>query len=70
MDNVQSAGDVVRVERGQVQDEELAAVTAALLSLLARYAADREDGQGERPHSSSWGRWDRTAGYRAPRSWQ
>ncbi|MDG4864956.1 acyl-CoA carboxylase subunit epsilon [Streptomyces sp. T-3] len=65
-------GGVVRVERGQVRDEELAAVTAALLSLFARYAADREGGPGERRHSSSWGRWDRTAGagYRAPRSWQ
>lgn len=61
--------DVVRVEKGQASEEELAAVTALL---LARAAAHRTRTASGRPRRSTagWRRLERTSGFRAPHSWQ
>ncbi|MCT9113943.1 MULTISPECIES: acyl-CoA carboxylase subunit epsilon [Streptomyces] len=55
---------VLRVERGQASDEELAALTVVLLALRAGGAFP---GRG-RPVNGS--RWWRPRTRRAPRSWQ
>ncbi|MBB0228878.1 acyl-CoA carboxylase subunit epsilon [Streptomyces calidiresistens] len=59
----------MRVERGRVSDEELAAVTALL---LARAGAARETAPApaRRRSSAGWRRLERTPGFRAPHSWQ
>jgi hypothetical protein len=57
----------LRVERGQVTDEELAALTVVLLALRAGHEEAEEE--SERPHNGSrW--WRRSHAYQAPRSWQ
>ncbi|MFI0897833.1 acyl-CoA carboxylase subunit epsilon [Streptomyces sp. NPDC020983] len=62
------ADSLVRVEKGHVAPEELAAITAIL---LARAAAGG-DGAPARPARSTagWRRLERTPGFRAPHSWQ
>ncbi|WP_307792549.1 acyl-CoA carboxylase epsilon subunit [Streptomyces verrucosisporus] len=64
-----AVADVVRVEKGHVSEEELAAVTALL---LARAAAHRTGSAASRPRRSTapWRRLERTSGFRAPHSWQ
>ncbi|MFD1830284.1 MULTISPECIES: acyl-CoA carboxylase epsilon subunit [Streptomyces] len=65
-----AATDVVRVEKGHANEEELAAVTALL---LARAAAHRSRTAGvARPRRSTagWRRLERVSGFRAPHSWQ
>jgi hypothetical protein len=58
----------LRVVRGRVSDEELAALTVVLLALSGRAADDDED-QGKRPvNGSRW--WRRPENYRGSRSWQ
>ncbi|MBO8192531.1 acyl-CoA carboxylase subunit epsilon [Streptomyces oryzae] len=67
------ANSVVRVEKGQANEEELAAVTALL---LARAAASTRAGHTEpparrgRPTKAGWRRLERQHGFRAPHSWQ
>ena len=58
---------LVRVEKGEASPEELAAVTALLVARAARQdaqptAVDRS--------TAGWRRLERSAGYRAPHSWQ
>jgi hypothetical protein len=62
MERAQAA---VRVERGQVREDELAALAAALLMVRtrARKAAGRPPAAAPR-----W--WRRPEGYRAPGSWR
>ncbi|MFC8130177.1 acyl-CoA carboxylase subunit epsilon [Streptomyces sp. NPDC057302] len=67
MGNPDSTQAVLRLERGQASDEELAALTVVLLS-LHRDDAEPGHGQGRRPLNGS--RWWKNPGYRAPRSWQ
>ena len=59
---------LLRVEKGQADPEELAAITAIL---LARAAA-RPEAARRRPGRSTagWRRLERTPGFRAPHSWQ
>jgi hypothetical protein len=70
VDGWNGAGDVLRVERGKAAEEELAAVTVALLCLLARRTQDGDRGRRTAGPVSSWRRWERMAAYRSPRSWQ
>ncbi|MDB1088395.1 acyl-CoA carboxylase epsilon subunit [Streptomyces sp. ACA25] len=62
--------NLVRVEKGQASNEELAAVTALLLARAgsARHVA------APAPHGrrspAGWRRLERTPGFRAPHSWQ
>ncbi|MFE6976956.1 acyl-CoA carboxylase subunit epsilon [Streptomyces sp. NPDC057682] len=62
-----TAESVLRVERGQADPEELAAVTAVL---LARAAAQPADAPVRRRDTAGWRRLERTPGFRAPHSWQ
>ncbi|WP_411107593.1 acyl-CoA carboxylase subunit epsilon [Streptomyces sp. cmx-4-9] len=58
----------LRIERGRAEDDELAAVTVVLCSLLAARGADEDD--GELPGSPSWRPERSAAAYRSPYSWQ
>ena len=60
---------LVRVEKGQASDEELAALTAVL---LARAAASGQDtGDYVQPRSvAGWRRLERQSGFAAPHSWR
>jgi hypothetical protein len=75
-DTATAAGSrLVRVERGQANAEELAAVTALLLARAAAGARhDRVEGAGARatgrPTKARWRRLERSRGFRAPHSWQ
>ncbi|MFG2980925.1 acyl-CoA carboxylase subunit epsilon [Streptomyces sp. NPDC048258] len=59
---------LLRVEKGNAEPEELAAITAIL---LARAAAAPEDTAVPAGRSQAgWRRLERTPGFRAPHSWQ
>jgi hypothetical protein len=61
---------LVRVEKGQASDEELAAITALLMARAASRPADASDGaEGDR-NPAAWRRLERLRAYRAPNSWQ
>ncbi|MCS0606468.1 acyl-CoA carboxylase subunit epsilon [Streptomyces sp. LP11] len=63
-----STGTVLRVERGRATQEELAAVTVVVFSLLA--ARGEDAGAGQETGAPSW-RTGRTGqDYRSPYSWQ
>ncbi|MFE7622853.1 MULTISPECIES: acyl-CoA carboxylase subunit epsilon [unclassified Streptomyces] len=60
------AGDLLRVERGRADAEEVAALTVLLLGLRAR--GRQRDGERLEPE---WPRWpEPRAAYRAPGSWR
>jgi hypothetical protein len=62
------ADSLVRVEKGHVAPEELAAITAIL---LARAAAGSDSSTDSPVRSTAkWRRLERTPGFRAPHSWQ
>ncbi|MHB9858830.1 acyl-CoA carboxylase subunit epsilon [Streptomyces sp. YIM S03343] len=60
----------IRVEKGQADPEEVAAITAVL---LARAAAKSDsagaEGHGRRP-KARWRRLEREGGFRSPHSWR
>ncbi|MGP3986386.1 acyl-CoA carboxylase epsilon subunit [Streptomyces sp. 3N207] len=67
------ANSVVRVEKGQANAEELAAVTALLLARAAastRAGHSRTSARRGRPTKAGWRRLERQHGFRAPHSWQ
>ncbi|MER6567959.1 acyl-CoA carboxylase subunit epsilon [Streptomyces sp. NPDC001093] len=59
----------VRVERGTLSDEELAALTAVLLTRAGTGAA-RPGDRPVAPVVPGWERPERNAFYRSPLSWQ
>ncbi|MFE3074261.1 acyl-CoA carboxylase subunit epsilon [Streptomyces sp. NPDC059247] len=62
--------NLLRVEKGQADPEELAAITAVL---LARAAArtDETPAEGHRDRTAAgWRRLEREHGFRAPHSWR
>jgi acyl-CoA carboxylase epsilon subunit-like protein len=62
---------LVRVEKGQASDEELAAITALLLVRAAQrpdVSHDPDDPDDQTP--AAWRRLERVRAYRAPHSWQ
>ncbi|MFI8996018.1 acyl-CoA carboxylase subunit epsilon [Streptomyces sp. NPDC053542] len=61
------ARDVIRVEKGSPTPEELAAVTAVLLRVMA---AAPEDPAPLRPAAARWRRLERAERGPGPRSWQ
>ncbi|MDJ1132499.1 acyl-CoA carboxylase epsilon subunit [Streptomyces iconiensis] len=65
------SASLVRVEKGEANEEELAAVTALL---LARAAATSRHAQvpvrSRRTTKAGWRRLERQHGFRAPHSWQ
>ncbi|MFZ3500591.1 acyl-CoA carboxylase subunit epsilon [Streptomyces sp. NBC_01298] len=61
-------GTLLKVEKGNAEPEELAAITAIL---LARAAATPEYAPAAAVGSQAgWRRLERTPGFRGPRSWQ
>jgi hypothetical protein len=65
MGRMESAEAVLRVERGQASEEELAALAAVLLALRARGQAEPEQ-----PPTLGWNWWKRPKRYAPPRSWR
>ncbi|MFB6942715.1 acyl-CoA carboxylase subunit epsilon [Streptomyces sp. NPDC060286] len=64
------AAGVVRVERGRASQDELSALTWALLTVLARNRAGGLGcGSDAAGRPAVWRRWER-APYRAPHSWR
>ncbi|MGW0738289.1 acyl-CoA carboxylase subunit epsilon [Streptomyces sp. NPDC002851] len=62
------AENLLRVEKGHAEPEELAAITAVL---MARAAAQPTAAAPSRGRSKAgWRRLERTPGFRAPHSWQ
>jgi hypothetical protein len=63
---------LVRVEKGEASDEELAAITALLMARAASRPAETPDGGvAARDRSpAAWRRLERLRAYRAPHSWQ
>ncbi|MFF1411812.1 acyl-CoA carboxylase subunit epsilon [Streptomyces sp. NPDC058289] len=62
-----ATGTLLKVEKGNAEPEELAAITAIL---LARAAAAPEDTATAARSQAGWRRLERTPGFRGPRSWQ
>ncbi|MEV8309130.1 acyl-CoA carboxylase subunit epsilon [Streptomyces flavidovirens] len=58
----------LRIERGQASDEELAAVTVVLCSVMAGRGG--EGGEEESPDVPLWRPERSAAAYRSPYSWQ
>jgi hypothetical protein len=65
MDSPDSSGIVLSVERGQVTDEELAALTVVLLALQV---GREEPPERQAVAGSRW--WRQANRYNAPLSWQ
>ncbi|WP_327353203.1 acyl-CoA carboxylase epsilon subunit [Streptomyces sp. NBC_01304] len=65
--SITPAENLLRVEKGHAEPEELAAITALL---LARAAAQPEPAPARGRSTAGWRRLERTPGFRAPHSWQ
>ncbi|MEV4191578.1 acyl-CoA carboxylase subunit epsilon [Streptomyces toxytricini] len=63
-----TADTLLRVEKGNAEPEELAAITAILLARAASVPA--QDGPRRLRSQAGWRRLERTPGFRAPHSWQ
>lgn len=73
MNPTDTAGSrLVRVEKGEASEEELAAVTALLLARVAACArhAGTSDARTAGSRKAGWRRLERARGFRAPHSWQ
>jgi hypothetical protein len=69
VDSAEGGDALLRIERGQATEEELAAVAVTLFSLVAGQAAGQEEESGEQG-AASWHRPQAGGGYRAPHSWR
>ncbi|MCX5404395.1 acyl-CoA carboxylase subunit epsilon [Streptomyces sp. NBC_00335] len=63
-----ATGTLLKVEKGNAEPEELAAITAILLARAA--AAPEETSAAAASSQAGWRRLERTPGFRGPRSWQ
>ncbi|MCJ0872478.1 acyl-CoA carboxylase subunit epsilon [Streptomyces sp. AP-93] len=63
-----ATGTLLKVEKGNAEPEELAAITAILLARAA--AAPEETSAAAVRSQAGWRRLERTPGFRGPRSWQ
>jgi hypothetical protein len=61
---------LVRVEKGQAEPEELAAVTALLLARAASRPNESRTAHAPRRTKAGWRRLERTGGFHAPHSWR
>ncbi|MFF7442315.1 acyl-CoA carboxylase subunit epsilon [Streptomyces sp. NPDC008122] len=59
--------NLLRVEKGTAEPEELAAITAVL---LARAASQPAETAAHRRTQAGWRRLEREHGFRAPHSWR
>ena len=69
MDSDQEGAALLRIERGQATEEELAAVAITLFSLVAGQARGEEEESGEQG-AAPWNRREAGGVYRAPHSWR
>ena len=69
MDSAEGKAALLRIERGQATEEELAAVAVTLLSLVARHAKSQEEDSEDRSAACRH-RQRRTWIYQAPHSWR
>jgi hypothetical protein len=60
---------LLRVEKGQADPEELAAITAVLMA-RASARAEEAPAAGRGRSTAGWRRLERSSGFRAPHSWQ
>lgn len=69
---VSTVSRLVRVEKGDASEEELAAVTALLLARAAASArhAQIPSSSKDAGGRAGWRRLERARGFRAPHSWQ
>jgi len=68
---VSTPGDsLVRVEKGNADPEELAALTALIMARAAAGEAAGAAPTGKVRSTAGWRRLERTPGFRAPHSWQ
>ncbi|WP_419998071.1 acyl-CoA carboxylase epsilon subunit [Streptomyces boninensis] len=65
-----NAENLVRVEKGEASEEELAALTAVLLARAAAQPESAVPAQRRHAGSARWRRLERQHGFRAPHSWQ
>jgi hypothetical protein len=63
---VTTPANLLRVEKGHADPEELAAITAVLLARAAAQPAEAHDGRS----TAGWRRLEREHGFRAPHSWR
>ena len=63
---------LIRVERGSLDDDELAALTAVLMAraAAAQPAEQPRFAHGSRTPQARWRRLERVTGYRSPVSWR
>ena len=66
------ADPLIRVERGRLDDDELAALTAVLMAraVAAQRAEQPRFAHGSRTPQARWRRLERVTGYRSPVSWR
>ncbi|MFE1886707.1 acyl-CoA carboxylase subunit epsilon [Streptomyces diastatochromogenes] len=64
-----SMASLVRIERGRLDPEELAAVTVLLLARIGAVAA-AGSGPAQRPAAAGWRRPERRQSYRSVLSWR
>ncbi|MDI3390594.1 acyl-CoA carboxylase subunit epsilon [Streptomyces sp. B-S-A8] len=69
MDRVESKDALLRIERGQATEEELAAVAVTLFSLAAAQNESQAADDGGRS-VARWSRRERARAYQAPHSWR
>lgn len=71
MDGVREMAALLRIVRGTASEEELAAVTVTLCSLLAARGGTGRGGQEHVERSvARWRQWERAVAYQAPHSWR
>ncbi|MEU4267023.1 acyl-CoA carboxylase subunit epsilon [Streptomyces sp. NPDC026092] len=63
-----ATANLLRVEKGHADPEELAAITAVLLARAAAQPADDSTPSGR--STAGWRRLERENGFRAPHSWR
>ncbi|MER5485274.1 acyl-CoA carboxylase subunit epsilon [Streptomyces sp. NPDC002812] len=61
---------LLKVEKGNAEPEELAAITAILLARAAAAPEDTATATAAASSQAGWRRLERTPGFRGPRSWQ
>ncbi|SDJ72390.1 acyl-CoA carboxylase subunit epsilon [Streptomyces indicus] len=64
------AENLLRVEKGHAEPEELAAITAVLLARAAASESAAAPAPSRGRDKAGWRRLERTPGFRAPHSWQ
>ncbi|MFJ3904576.1 acyl-CoA carboxylase subunit epsilon [Streptomyces sp. NPDC090025] len=65
-----ATANLLRVEKGNAEPEELAAITAVLLARAAAQPAEETHTHHRARSTAGWRRLERENGFRAPHSWR